>query len=70
MTALAVEDIELFNKLNDYIKEVAIDTNTNYVDITSVCSLTFIPNEKDYHPANEGYRFIALLVKKSIFKTE
>ncbi len=66
MTALKEEDIAVFNKLNDYIKEVAKDTNTNYVDISSVSSLTFIPNEKNYHPASEGYRYIALLVKNQI----
>lgn len=66
LTSVDDKALEFFENLNDCIEEVAKDTNTKYVNIKTVCSVTFLPSEEGIYPDYVGYTYISTLIKKAI----
>ncbi|MGD9604595.1 MAG: leucine-rich repeat protein [Bacilli bacterium] len=64
--SFSLQDYEMFQKLDETIADVAYVTNTYFVDISSVSSITNIPNPINIHPGESGYQFISDIIFKKM----
>ncbi len=68
LTSVDESALKFIEDLNECIEEVSKDTSTKYVDITSLCTITFLPKEDGIYPDFTGYTYISTLIKKELFK--